>query len=174
VHGFLRFIGLLNAAVWLGAAVFFTVAVGPAFFSAEMLSFLSCSFAGRAAEVVIGRYFTLQQWCGGIALAHLILEYFHSGRPVEKFTLLVVMVLFGLALAGGYWLEPKLHALQQVRYSTRASPARRAEAGAAFKAWHGAARAADLAGLAGLLFYFWRLTRPAGGPRFASFDKFKS
>ena len=34
----LRFIGVLNAAVWLGAALFFTFAVGPAFFTDEVKS----------------------------------------------------------------------------------------------------------------------------------------
>jgi hypothetical protein len=30
--GVLRIVGLLNVAIWLGASVFFTLAVGPAFF----------------------------------------------------------------------------------------------------------------------------------------------
>ena len=33
----LRFIGIVNAAIWLGAAVFATLGAGPAFFSEAVL-----------------------------------------------------------------------------------------------------------------------------------------
>ena len=66
VIGPLRFIGMLNAAVWLGAVIFFTFVAAPAFFSQEMLSFLPRSYAGAAAQVVIKRLFTLHEVCGVI------------------------------------------------------------------------------------------------------------
>jgi hypothetical protein len=36
--GILRFIGIANAAVWFGSLIFFTVVVGPAFFSEGMIN----------------------------------------------------------------------------------------------------------------------------------------
>jgi len=173
VHGFLRFVGVLNAAVWLGAACFFTLVAGPAFFSAEMLSFLPRPHAGRAAEVILQRLFLLQQGCAVIALIHLGLEHFHSGRAVEKLTLALLVCLLGFGLAGGQWLLPKMHELQRVRYGAQTTPAQKQQAAAEFASWHRASRVADLAALAALMFYLWRLTRPAGGPRFAPLDKFK-
>ncbi len=57
VIGFLRFIGLTNAAVWFGAAVFFTFVGGPAFFSPEMKHLLPPPYNGAAAELMIARVF---------------------------------------------------------------------------------------------------------------------
>src|SRR6266436_1420387 len=77
VIGFLRFVGLLNAAVWFGAAIFFTFAAGPAVFSQDMKDALRQNnpyFYGAIAQVLISRYFRLQLICGVIALLHLVME----------------------------------------------------------------------------------------------------
>src|SRR6266508_2140726 len=61
----LRFIGVLNAAVWLGAAFFFTFAVAPAFFTPEVKEIFHGRFwPGVMAQFVVERYFYLQQICG--------------------------------------------------------------------------------------------------------------
>jgi hypothetical protein len=64
VISFLRFLGVANAAIWLGAAVFVTCLAGPAFFSAEMLAVFGGQryYAGAAAEVFISRYFFLHEY----------------------------------------------------------------------------------------------------------------
>ena len=62
--GWLRFAGIANAALWFGCVFFFTVAVGPSFFSAEMLAVFGGPksdaaaryYAGGAAQVVFERY----------------------------------------------------------------------------------------------------------------------
>ncbi len=170
----LRFVGLLNLAVWLGGAVFFTVAVGPAFFSGEMLSFLPRPYAGRAAEVIVERYLGLQCWCAGVALLHLLAEYLHSGRPVARLTLGLLTGLLALGLLGGNWLVPKMHALERVRYSPRTTPVEKAQAAATFGVLHGTSQAVNLLQLAGLLYLFWDLARPGSALRFAHFDKLRS
>src|SRR5262249_8101692 len=61
----IRFIGVMNAAIWLGAAVSFTFAAAPAFFSGEALKMgLHPYWRGAMAELVLARYFYLQYICG--------------------------------------------------------------------------------------------------------------
>src|SRR6266496_2641930 len=54
VIGFLRFLGILNAGVWLGAAIFFTFGAGPALFSQETQNLLGPKnypyFSGAIAQ----------------------------------------------------------------------------------------------------------------------------
>jgi len=172
----LRFIGVLNAAVWLGAAFFFTFAVGPAFFTAEVKDiFKGLFWPGVMAQFVIERYFYLQQICGVIALVHLIAEWFYLGRPLQRLNvaLLAGLLLFGFV--GGFWIQPKLHELHRVMYSMNEqyqavslSVAERTEAAKSFKTWHGVTRVMDIVALAGLLVYFWRVTHPSDDLRILS------
>ena len=48
VTGFLRFIGVANAAIWFGSAIFFTFAAGPAFFTTEMVHIIPPPYNGLA------------------------------------------------------------------------------------------------------------------------------
>src|ERR1039457_449261 len=72
VIGFLRFVGILNAAVWFGGAVFFTFWSGRAPFSPEMKALLGPQnypyFSGAIAQILIARYFNLQFTCSIIAV----------------------------------------------------------------------------------------------------------
>jgi hypothetical protein len=174
VHAFIRLVGVMNLAVWFGAAVFFTVAAGPAFFSTEMLAFLPRPYAGAAAEVIIKRYLLLQQWCGAIALMHVLVEYLYSGRQVERRSLGVLSGLFVLALAGNYWLVPQMHRLQRTMYSPATTAAQQAGARSNFGLLHGVSQGANLVMIGGVLFCLWRLTRVGDGGRFPRLDKIRS
>jgi uncharacterized membrane protein len=159
----IRFLGLLNIAVWVGASLFFTVAVGPAFFSSEMLSFLPRPYAGRAAEVVLERYFLVQQWCAGVGIAYLVVDYFYTGRPLDVVNLSFVAGLLAIGVFAGHWLQPRMHELQRVRYAQNATPPQKEEATARFKRFHATSQTMNLlAILAGLgsLYRTWRT--PAG------------
>ncbi len=68
--GFLRFLGILNAAVWCGSAIFLVVGL-PALFSPDLKKLLTDPGVGFAAEAIVGRFFKVQYCCGAIALAHL-------------------------------------------------------------------------------------------------------
>ncbi len=165
---FIRFVGVANLAVWFGAAVFFTVAAGPAFFSAEMLSFLPKPYAGRAAEVIIERYLLLQQWCGAIALLHVLVEYLYSGRQADRLTLILLSGLFVLALIGSLWLLPHMHELQRAMYAPGASAARQAAARSSFGILHGISQVVNLVMMGSLLYYLWRITQPVATLRYGS------
>ena len=174
----LRFIGVLNAAVWLGAAVFFTFAVAPAFVSDEARKvFTGWHFVwpGVMLQFVIGRYFYLQQICGVIALVHLVAEWFYLGRPLQRLNVTLLGGLLLLGFVGGFWIQPKLHELHLARYSMNEefqlvarSEAERAAAANSFKTWHRVTNAMNLVALAGLLVYFWRVTHPSDDLRILS------
>jgi hypothetical protein len=168
VIGFLRFIGVVNAAIWFGSAIFFTFVAGPSFFSEEMKHFFPPPHNGLAAQILLKRYFFLHYCCGGVALVHLILERLYTGRTLERFTSGLLVAILGLSLLGGFWLQPKLSSLHRVAYRGPTTE-QRAEAAESFRAWHGVSQAINLFMTAGLLFYLWRVTslnHPARVPGF--------
>ena len=173
---FLRFVGVVNAGVWLGAAIFLTLGAGPAFFSPEMKKLLGDSifpaYSGAIAQIVFERYFVLQYWCSIVALAHLIAEGLYTGKPLEKFTLGLLLGLFSLSLIGGFWLQPKLKSLHATKYYG-ATQELRQQAARSLGGWHGTARVVDLVMMGGLLVYLWRNLNRADVPRFVSTDKFR-
>ncbi len=170
----LRFVGVLNASVWFGAAIFFTIAVGPAFFTSEMTQLLGKPRAGAAAQLILGRYFALHFWCGLIALGHLMLGWLYSGKPAERWLLSIVTAGIILGSLGGGWLLPKMSQLHAAKYNLRSTPAMREASGRSFRAWHGVSQGINLFALIGLGCYFWRIMNPPDAPFFVSANKFRS
>ncbi|HEY9173589.1 MAG TPA: DUF4149 domain-containing protein [Verrucomicrobiae bacterium] len=170
VIGFLRFVGLLNAAVWLGAAVFFTFGAGPAAFSDEMKTLLGPKnhpyFSGAIAQVLIARYFTFQLICGVIAALHLFTEWLYLGRPMRRFTGYLLVGLLLLGLAGDFGMQPKIKRLHAAKYAVNATPQSREAAARSLAAWHGVAQSVNLLMLAGLVVYVWRVANPSEATRF--------
>ena len=152
----LRFIGLLNAAVWIGAAVFFTVAAGPAFFSEDMARILPKAHAGAAAQIVLKRYFVFHMVCAVIALLHLIVEWLYSGRPLSQISVGLVASMLLLSVAGGRWLMPRMEQLHATMYSPRSEPSVAAAARRTFGMWHGISQMGNLLMLGGLLVHLWK------------------
>ena len=151
---------MVNAAIWLGAAVFVTLFAGPAFFSDEMLTALKYRFyAGEAAQIIISRYFILHYICGVLAVLHLVVEWLYLGRHLTRFTTGLLAFLVGLTLFGGVWMQPKMRQLHHTMYLGE-TQAEQDDATKTFRAWHGASQAANLFVTIGLLVYFWRLTHP--------------
>jgi hypothetical protein len=189
----IRFIGVLNAAIWLGSAVFFTFAAAPAFFSTDAKALgIPPFYTGSMAQLVLARYFQVQYVCGLIAVAHLLAEWVYLGRALQRFTFSLLVGLLCLGFAGGLWLQPKLKRLNLVRYSmSETKPNQtnsvtifkpvpipyeeRVAAEKAFRSWHPVSIAFNVVVLAGLLFYFWRVTHPPDDLRFVSTPtKFRS
>lgn len=170
---FLRFIGAVNAAVWLGASVFMTFFAGPAFFSADMIEALKHRFyAGLAAQVILDRYFTLQCCCAIIALVHMLAGWFYLGRRAARFTIVLWACLTALIVFGGFFAQPKLHKLHQTMYYG-SSATEQTVATKSFRAWHGASQAANLIVTLGVMVFFWRSTLPGPeSPRYGSYGKY--
>ena len=160
--------------MWFGAVIFFTLAVGPAFFSEAMLQLLGRPHAGAAAQIVLERYFSLQQWCAGLALAHLIAEWLYVGRPFQRLTLLLLMFLFTVGLLGGHVLQPRMKELHLKKYAVQTPPAVKESAGRSFRILHGTSMAMNLLVMGGVLVYLWQVTRPATNARFTSVNRFRT
>jgi len=163
---------MLNAAVWCGSAIFLAIGL-PALFSPELKRLLSPAGVGFAAESIVARYFILQYWCGGIALAHLVAEWFYCGRPLRTLNLGVLLVVLSLGLARGLWSQPKMRALHITAYFGSTSE-EQTRAGKSFAAWHASSEAANLLVIAGLVWYLWRVNREQEPDRFVSFSKMRS
>jgi hypothetical protein len=173
----LRFVGVLNAAVWLGAALFFSFVANEAFFGSDMEVLLGRSFpyfSGAIAHLLAKRYFAFQLVCAAIALAHLAAEWLYLGKYPQKSWLGLLVALALAVVAGGWWLEPKLQRLHDARYSLSARPAQRERASQSFRTWQTAARVVNLLSVAGLALYFWRMANPPDSTRFVRGVKFRS
>jgi uncharacterized protein DUF4149 len=171
VKALLRFVGILNAAVWCGSAIFLTLGL-PALFSPRLKELLTAPGVGFAAEAVVARFFILQYWCGGVALAHLLAEWFYGGRPVRRRYLALLLGLLALALAGGLWLQPKMQIWHADKYFGKTKELQ-TRAGESFARWHAASETANLLVIAGLIFYLWRVSLPPDGPRFSGLTKIR-
>lgn len=172
--GFLRFVGLINAAVWFGGLVFFTIGVAPAFFSEPMLELLGRPYAGAAAQIVLGRYFSLQLWCSVIAVAHLIAEWLYTARPFQRFALILLMALFSISVLGGFVLQPKMKDLHLRRYAVQSTPEIRERAERSFKILHGTSMFLNFLVISGVLVYLWHVAKPVNTTRFTSLTRFRT
>lgn len=174
---FLRFFGLLNIAIWLGGAIFFTLGAGPAAFSQEMKTLLGGNFqvfSGAIAQIFVNRYFHMQLICSAVALVHLLVERLYLGKPLQQLWLGLLTALFSLSLLGTYWLQPKMKQLHATKYAVNSPPAARQAADQSFKTWHGATQIVNLLMIGCLGVYFWHLTNPPEQTRFVSTSKFRS
>lgn len=168
--GFLRFVGVANAAVWFGASIFFTFSVGPAVFSSDMRGILGPEafpgYSGRIAMVFVGRYFVMQEICGAIALTHLVAEWLYMGKPLQRLTLWLLLAISALGLVGGFSLQPKLRNLHRTMYGPGSTPQQADQARHSFKLWHATSQALNLVILCGVAVYLWRVTTPGSGYRY--------
>jgi hypothetical protein len=178
VTGILKFVGILNAAVWFGAAVFFTFGTGRAPFSPEMKALLGADnypyFSGAIAQILIARYFRLQLICGTIAVLHLLAEWLYLGKAPQKVRLGLLLGLCAACLMGAVWLQPKLKGLHAAKYGTNTRPALREAASRSFRTWHGVSMGLNLLVVGGLVVYLWGVANPADPTRFVSSFKLKS
>lgn len=173
---FLRFVGVANAAVWFGAAVFLTFAAAPVFFTEELKQVIPAPYNGFVAQLMLQRYFEFQLWCGLIAAIHLVAEWLYMGKKLKSPTLYLVLGLVLLGLLGRYWLVPRMKELHATAYNVRVPPAQAHAARSSFKIWHGFSQGMNLLMLAGLGVHLWRVSQPpsgGGSGRFNSGNKFR-
>ena len=174
--GFLRFLGLFNAAVWVGGSVFFSFLAGPVFFSTEVKSITPPPYNGIVAQAMLGRYFTLQLLCGIMAIVHLLLEWLYGGGVFPRRGFAVVGVLLILALIGGKFIGPRLTVWHQQEYQFKLKsegeppmiepanyePNVIRNAKWKFDVWHGVSQLINLTMLILLTWWLWSLARPGG------------
>lgn len=167
----MRFVGILNAALWCGSAIFLAVAL-PSIFSPELKQLLTVPGVGFAAEALVGRFFVVQYWCGAIGLAHLTAEWLYAGRPARPLVVGLVVGLLAVALVGGLWVQPKMQVLHKIHYFGQTAELRE-RAGETFALWHGASESVNLLVIAGLIVYLWRVSSQAEEPVSGIFSKIR-
>jgi len=174
VTGFLRFIGLLNAAVWFGAAVFYTFGAGPAVFSPEMKDLLGSKgyayYSSGVAQILVSQYYQLQFACGLIALLHLLAEWLYFGKSPRRTQFALLIGLVALSLLGGAWLRPRLKhlALDFARPQAVEATAR------SFRTWQNLFLVVNWLTVLGGAAYLWRVANPLETTRFVSTSKLRS
>jgi hypothetical protein len=176
VIGLLRFVGILNAAVWFGAAIFFTFGTGLVPFSQEMKNLLGQAnypyFSGAIAQLFIARYFYFQIGCAMIAVVHLLAEWLYLGKYPQKLQVGLLIGLSSIVLIGGYWLQPKMKVLHATKYGLNSRPEIREAAARSFRAWHGVSQVINFLMVGGLTVFLWRATNNSDPTRFVSAMKF--
>ncbi len=168
--------GLMNAAVWFGAAVFFTFGVDPAAGSQDMKDLLRPKdfpyFSVVIGDVSTIRYFHLYLACSLVALLHLMGEWLYLGKYHRRPWLALV---FGLCLVGwtqGFWLQARLREWHHATFY--GPPEHRELVARAFHAWHTVSDVLNLVLVAGLAVYLWRVGNPSDPTRFVSAAKLRS
>ena len=174
----LRIIGVFNAVLWLGGALFFTIGVQPGVFSPEMKQVFAPPgaalreyYLGFIAQQLLARYFTLNLICALIALAHFFAEMIYAGKPLRRFTLGVLVGVLGFGLFSSHYLTPRMTRLHHDKY--RAAPARQITAAAQFRKLHGLSSAGNVLALIALALYTWQVTNPNDPTRFVGTAKFR-
>lgn len=170
--------GMLNAAIWLGAAVFCTLAVVPVVNSQKVQALLGQTYfpylSGAISLVLVAKLFHWQIFFAVMAWVHLVLEWLYLGRTPRRLWVALLTALFSLGLMGGLWLNPKLTRLHRTQHATNVRPEDRELARKPFRLWEGVFQAVNVVLIGGVAVYFWRLTRIEDAPRFVSPVKFRS
>jgi hypothetical protein len=168
---------MLNAAVWLGAAVFGSTALLVALNSRDTLALLGTQYfdqvSGALTQIIFARLFALQILCAILAWLHMIAEWMYLGRIPRRFWVGLLTLLFATSLLGSFWLCPKLIRLQRAQYASNLTPALQAAAQRSFNVWEGVFQAVNVLMIGGVAVYFWRVTHLQDEPRFVSPMKFR-
>jgi len=176
VIGFLRFAGILNAAVWLGAAVYFIDAARPAVSSAKIKELLGAInypyFSDAITRLLALRLYYLELVCAFAALVLVVAEWLYFGKTVAKWWRGLLVLLLSLAVLECA-LQPKLEQWQRIRYGANTRPEQREKASTSFSTWQRVSNLANLLLVAGVAAYLWRVANPPDPTRFVSRSRFR-
>jgi len=169
--------GILNAAVWLGAATFCTLGVLPVLSSPTMITLLGQTYfpylSVAISQAIVTRLFYWQIFFALLAWLHLVLEWLYLGRTPRRLWVALLTILFSLGLMGGLWLNPKLARLNRTQHALNVRPADRELTARSFRFWEGVLQAVNVLLIGGVTVYFWRLTTTEDAPRFVTPVKFR-
>ena len=166
--------GLINAAIWLGAAFFVSFGLEPAATSPGTQELLGQRnfpyFSIALSQVVSMRFVHVYLLCSVIALAHMAAEWLYLGKYPKRLWLGLVLGLGLIGLCQNYWLLPKLRSWHYQRYTPQA---RTQMADRSYRYGHAVYETLNCAAIAGLALYLWRVAHPPDPARFVSATKFR-
>jgi hypothetical protein len=170
--------GMLNAAVWLGATVFCSTAILAALNSQAMVNLVGVKYfsqlSGAMTQIIFARLFHLQIACALLAWLHLLGEWLYLGRPPRRWLVALLTALFALSLMGSLWLGPKLRLLHRTQHALNTRLEGQELAERTFRRWNGVFQALNVVMIGGVLVYFWRVTKSDDSPRFVRPVNFRS
>ncbi len=174
--GLLRFVGLMNAAIWFGATVFFALNAHPALVSsAEVKDLLGPKnfpyFSVVLGQILAVHYFHLFLACSLVAILHLVAEWLYLGKYPARLWLGLVIGLWVGGLLQSYWIQPRLKEWHRAQFTQSQQGAAAARA---FQIWSRFSTALNAVMLVGLGVYLWRVANPSNPTRFVSATKFRS
>jgi hypothetical protein len=177
----LRFIGVMNAAIWFGSAVFL-MAAAPVFFSAPVQATpLGKFWPGVMVQFLFERFFYVQCICSTVAIAHQLAEWVYLGRNLQRWVMILLGALLVIGLVDGMVLAPRLKELNLVKHGlnekyapAQYTQAERVQATDSFKSWHRMSRILGVMATLALGVYFWKVVHPTDNSRFMSTSKFRS
>ena len=174
---FLRLVGILNAAVWLGGAVLLSVAASPAVTSPAVEALLGERYFPYYSiaidHVIWDFYFRFQITCALIAFLHLLAECLYLGRPSRKLSFGLLLAIFLMALVSGEAIQPRLKMLHTIRFRQDTPAADRQAAARTFRTLRAVLKTTNCFIIAGLVLYVWRVANPSDNARFISSVKFR-
>lgn len=169
---------MLNAALWLGAAVFCSTTLLVALNSRDTVGLIGSQYfaqvSGALTQIIFTRLFYLQILCAVIAWVHLVAEWMYLGRIPRRFWVGLLTALFMASLVGSLWLCPKLVRAQRAQFASGLTTLQREAVQHDFRIWDGVFQAVNVLIIAGIGAYFWRVTHAQDEPRFVSPAKFRS
>ncbi|MBI1839795.1 MAG: hypothetical protein HYR88_02955 [Verrucomicrobia bacterium] len=171
---FLRFVGVMNAAVWLGASLFQLFAVSPFFGSAATRWLLGDAHALGAGLMLWDRFYTTHYLCLGVAWIQLLAEWVYLGRGIPPFHRWALTSLLVLGVLGHVELNRWVTPAHWNRYQPKASAESRASAERTYPlssaVWMTTNVALDLT----VLVFSLRILMAVPGPRFMTQGKFRT
>ena len=120
---FFRNLSLLNAGIWLGAAISMFVVALTIFTDSGISSMLTEKpEKGLVGQIFFHRFYLLQYICAGVAALLLFLEWKIGKFDFPKWRFFTLLLISTFVLGGGFWLSPKLAGLLKQKYPTHFSP----------------------------------------------------
>lgn len=172
--GLLRFVGLINAAVWFGSALFIAIGAESAATSPAMKDLLGPRnfpyFSLAIDQILASRCFHVYFLCSLVALLHLGVEWLYLGKYPHRIWLGLVLCFCLIGVTQNFWLQPHLANWHRLRYS---GGAQSQEAAHAFHYGHAISETLNFVAIMGLAAYLWRVAYPPEPARFLSASKFR-
>lgn len=171
---FLRFVGVMNAAVWLGGTVFHLFAVAPFFGSSAVHWLLGELHAGGTGLMLWHRFYGLQYLCIGIAWLHLLAEWVYLGRSVSKFNGWALSIGLSLTLTSHAEMSQGVEKAHWKRQNSNVSVVDRERALRVYPLWKGVWIATNAALGLTILAFSWKTLTANQGPRFMTQGRFRT
>jgi Domain of unknown function (DUF4149) len=160
---FLRIVGLGTAAIWFGGTILYLLVISPLFGGTEIVRLLGPAHSGELGGIVAQRFYLFEVACAILALVLALAEWLYSGRPLERWTLVLLLGLLLIGSLGKLWLEPKCRLLNRQAYFVppdrvlrQALTTAQREAEQSYAIWQGVAVALNLMSGAGIGGYFFQ------------------